>query len=108
MPLILATADMLVTMTDKITIEKLCGLENYASMQFDHLSLIWNTSLDDYSSVTNYCSALEIVVSNFAASGPAEFPQFNSHVLALIALMGLPPSYKSPNITSCLRWGQDA
>src|SRR5260370_10434006 len=65
-----------------------------ASMQFDHLSSIWNNSLDDYSSVTEYCSALEIVASNFAASGPTEFPRFNSHVLALIAFMGLPPSYK--------------
>src|SRR6266478_7780397 len=39
-----------------------------------------------------------IAVSNFAASGPAEFPHFDSHVLALIALMGLPSSYK---VTQC-------
>src|SRR5260370_2272918 len=45
-----------------------------ASTQFDHLSSIWNTSLNDYSSVTEYCSALEVAASNFAASGHAEFP----------------------------------
>ncbi len=31
-----------------------------ASTQFDHLSSIWNTLLNDYSSVTKYCLALEI------------------------------------------------
>ena len=62
-----------------------------ASTQFDHLSLIWNTSLNHYSSVTDYCSALEQAVSNFMASGATEFPRFNSHVPALITLMGLPP-----------------
>ncbi len=62
------------------------------STQFDHLSSIWNTSLSDYSSITEYCSALEIATSNFLVSGAAEFPHFDSHVLMLIALMGLPPS----------------
>src|SRR5260370_35266014 len=64
------------------------------STQFDHLSSIWNTSLNHYSSVTKYCSALEAAVSNFTASGATEFPCFDSHVLTLIALMGLPSSYK--------------
>ena len=45
-----------------------------ASTQFNHLSSIWNTLLDDYSSITEYCSALERAASNFAASGAAEFP----------------------------------
>src|SRR5258708_12101849 len=69
-----------------------------ASTQFDHLSLIWNTLLNDYSSITEYCSALEMATSNFSASGAAEFPRFDSHILALITLMGLPPSYK---VTQC-------
>ena len=64
------------------------------STQFNHPSSIWNTSLSDYSSITKYCSALEIATSNFLVSGAAEFPPFDSHILALIALMGLPPSYK--------------
>src|SRR5258708_10550083 len=65
-----------------------------AATQFDHLSSIWNISLDDYSSITDYCSALEVATSNFSASGASEFAWFDSHVLALIALMGLPTSYK--------------
>jgi len=39
--------------------------------------------LNDYSSVTKYCSALEIAASNFSASGAAEFPHFDSHIPAL-------------------------
>src|SRR5258708_37412420 len=69
-----------------------------ASTQFDHLSLIWNTLLNDYSSITEYCAALEMATSNFSASGAAEFPRFDSHILALITLLGLPPSY---NVTQC-------
>src|SRR5260221_1257938 len=69
-----------------------------ASTQFDHLSSIWNTSLSEYSSITEYCSALEVATSNFSASGAAEFPRFDSHILALITLMALPPSYK---VTQC-------
>src|SRR5260370_41836270 len=30
------------------------------SMQFDYLSMIWSISLSDYSSITAYCSALEV------------------------------------------------
>ena len=41
---------------------------------------------------------LEMAASNFSASGAAEFPCFDSHVLVLITLMGLPPSYK---VTQC-------
>ena len=33
------------------------------STQFDHLSMIWNISLDDYTSVTNYCSALKLTMT---------------------------------------------
>ena len=61
-----------------------------ASTQFDYLSTIWNLSLDDYPSVTSYCSALEVAASNYLASGPTDF----DHMIALIALMGLPSSYK--------------
>jgi len=45
-----------------------------ASTQFDHLSSIWNTSLNNYSSITEYCSALEVAMTNFVASRAAEFP----------------------------------
>src|SRR5260221_5706738 len=61
-----------------------------ASTQFDYLSTIWNLSLDDYPSITSYCSALEVATLNYLASGPKDF----DHMIALIALMGLPPSYK--------------
>src|SRR5260221_5045106 len=61
-----------------------------ASTQFDYLSTIWNLSLNDYPSVTSYCSALKVAASNYLASGPKDF----DHMIALIALMGLPSSYK--------------
>src|SRR5258708_5353479 len=61
-----------------------------ASMQFDYLSTIWNLSLDDHPSVTAYCLALEVAASNYLASGLKGF----DHMIALIVLMGLPPSYK--------------
>jgi len=61
-----------------------------ASTQFDYLSTIWNLSLDDHPSVTSYCSALEVAMSNYLASGPKDF----DHMIVLIVLMGLPPSYK--------------
>src|SRR5258708_22151890 len=60
------------------------------STKFDYLSIIWNISLSDYSSITAYCSALEVAASNYLASGPMDF----THMLTLIALMRLPSSYK--------------
>ena len=65
-----------------------------ASTQYNHISSIWNTSLNNYALVSEYCSALELAASSFSASGPSEFPCFNSHLLAIIALMGLLASYK--------------
>ena len=65
-----------------------------ASTQYDYIASIWNTSLDSYASVSEYCSALELAASSFSASGPSEFPHFDSHLLAIIVLMGLPASYK--------------
>ena len=64
------------------------------STQFGYLSTIWGISLDDYPLVTAYCSMLELAASNYFASGPTDF----AHQLALVALMGLPPSYK---MTQC-------
>ncbi len=61
-----------------------------ASTQFDYLLTIWNLSLNDYPSITSYCSALKVATLNYLASGPKDF----DHMIALIALMGLPPSYK--------------
>src|SRR5258708_1259129 len=61
-----------------------------ASTQFNYLSTIWNLSLNDYPSVTSYCSALEVATLNYLASGPKGF----DHMIALIVLMDLPPSYK--------------
>ena len=40
--------------------------------------------------VTAYCSAIETAASNYLATGPTDF----AHLLALIALMGLPSSYR--------------
>ena len=68
------------------------------SMQFDYLSAIWNITLNDYQSVTAYCSALETASSNYSASRPPGSPAFDSHMLTLVALMGLPSSYK---VTQC-------
>ena len=65
-----------------------------ASTQYDYISSIWNTSLDNYALMSEYCGALELAASSFSTSGPSEFPCFNSHLLAIIALMGLPASYK--------------
>ncbi len=65
-----------------------------ASTQFNYLSTIWNLSLDDHPSVTSYCSALEVATLNYLASGPKDF----DHMIVLIMLMGLPPSYK---VTQC-------
>ncbi|SRR5258708_3472849 len=64
------------------------------STQFDHLSTIWNISLDDHTSVTDYCSALELTMTRYLASGPIDM----WHMLSLIALMRLPSSYK---VTQC-------
>src|SRR5260370_4464877 len=60
------------------------------STQFDYLSTIWNILLTNYPSVTAYCSALKVAASNYLASRPTDF----SPQLTLIALMGLPSSYK--------------
>ena len=71
------------------------------STQFGYLSTIWNISLDNYPLVTAYCSALEIAASNYLASGPTDF----AHQLALVALMGLPPSYKMIQCNILLKAG---
>ena len=69
-----------------------------ASTQYDYISSIWNTSLDNYASMSEYCGTLKLAASSFSMSGPSEFPHFDSHLLTIIALMGLPASYK---ITQC-------
>ena len=60
------------------------------STQFRYLSTIWGISLDDYPSITAYCLALEVAASNYLTSRLTNF----ADQLALIALMGLPASYK--------------
>ena len=65
-----------------------------ASTQYDYISSIWNTSLDNYASMSEYCGALELAASSFSTSSPSEFPHFDSHLLTIIALMGLLASYK--------------
>src|SRR5260370_5215744 len=69
-------------------LKNLYGPSN-ALTQFNYLT-IWNIWLTNYPSVTTYCSALEVAASNYLASRPTNF----SHQLTLIALMGLPSSYK--------------
>jgi transposase InsO family protein len=64
------------------------------STQFDYAATIFRASLNDHSSVSDYCAILENAAANYTASGPAFHSQFPSHLLALFALMGLPPSYK--------------
>jgi len=63
---------------------------NLASTQFHYVSTIQNLSLDNYPSITAYCSALEVAASNYLASGPKDL----DHMIVLFVLMGLPPSYK--------------